>query len=91
MARPDPPRIPNSLKRVRRISDTEWQFLKEKNADFIMTLMRNKFYVMGSDDIDHGWLNQNFSGLYYYDDGEYVVYIETDEDTVLLKMQFEGS
>jgi hypothetical protein len=87
---PAPPRIPNSLKRVRRISEAEWEFLKVANAEFVMLLMRNKFYVVGSDELDHDWMNQNFSGLYYYDE-EYVVYIETDEDTVLLKMQFEGS
>ena len=88
---PEPKRIPNSLKRVRRISDAEWEFLKVAKSDFVIALMRNKFAVAGSNDPDFIWMDQNFSGLYYFDVGEDVLYIETDEDTVLLKMQFEGS
>lgn len=88
---PEPKRIPNSLKRVRRISDAEWEFLKAAKSEFVIALMRNKFAVAGSNDPDFIWMDQNFSGLYYFDVGEDVLYIETDEDTVLLKMQFEGS
>jgi hypothetical protein len=79
---------PARVDRCVQLYEPMWDFIRDKHPDLALQMIRNAVTVVNVAP-PVAWMRSNFSAL-FYQDGNQRIYIESEEDVVLLTMKLSG-
>jgi hypothetical protein len=79
---------PARVDRCVQLYNPEWELIRDKHPDLALKMIRNCVTVVNAAP-PSAWMRANFKGLFYIE-GSNRIFLEDDEDSVLLTMKVSG-